>query len=417
MVKEFTARLPMDVISSLLGIPEADRRCVQEGSNAMLHREPGSPLPTPEAIAAQQQVITYFGEQIAERRARPRDDMMTVLTQVEMAGRRWHRRAALGRRHPPVPRAARHRGQRDRDEAARHRLLRALAQSRTSARWSWPIRALARNAVEELLRFDPPSQYQGRVTTRDVELHGQIVPKHSRVLLINGASGRDERKFPDPDRFDVRREIDVHLGLGYGRHLCLGASLARLESRIAIEELLAPLPRLRRARGRDRAHALEQRARAVGARARAERRLSASPPECEQQRDACRERPDSAGLGQRVEAMRNLVSVGQAVVVAVGIVRVGSQVLVPVDQVLVRPDDLGVPVAVEVRDVDRDELAMRGAERGRDHLLGSEIRTGLAQPILVPRELVPPGVRENVRVTIAVEIAGREEPATARRDD
>jgi cytochrome P450 len=102
--------------------------------------------------------------------------------------------------------------------------------------------SLAKNTVEELLRFDPPSQYQGRVTTREVEIHGQRVPEHSRVLLINGASGRDERKFADPDRFDVRREIDVHLGLGYGRHLCLGASLARLETRIAIEELLARFP-------------------------------------------------------------------------------------------------------------------------------------------------------------------------------
>jgi cytochrome P450 len=101
---------------------------------------------------------------------------------------------------------------------------------------------LARNAVEEVLRFDPPSQYQGRVTTRDVTIHGTVIPKHSRVLLINGATGRDERKFVNADTFDVRRQIDVHLGLGYGRHLCLGASLARLESRIAIEELLRRFP-------------------------------------------------------------------------------------------------------------------------------------------------------------------------------
>jgi cytochrome P450 len=241
VVKEFTARLPMDVISSLLGIPEADRRWVQEGSNAMLHRDPGSPIPTSAAIAAQQQVITYFGEQIAERRAHPRDDMMTLLTQVE-----W----------------------RDDDgsiaqlsdgDIRQFLVLLATAGNETVTKllatayyelWRNPDerrrivedRALTKNAVEELLRFDPPSQYQGRVTTRDVSLHGQVVPKHSRVLLINGASGRDERKFPDPDRFDVRREIDVHLGLGYGRHLCLGASLARLESRIAIEELLARFP-------------------------------------------------------------------------------------------------------------------------------------------------------------------------------
>ena len=98
------------------------------------------------------------------------------------------------------------------------------------------------NAVEETLRFDPPSQYQGRVTTREVEIHGATIPKGAKLLLINGASGRDERKFPDPDRYDMRREIDFHLGFGYGRHVCLGAFLARLESKIALEEFLARFP-------------------------------------------------------------------------------------------------------------------------------------------------------------------------------
>ena len=92
------------------------------------------------------------------------------------------------------------------------------------------------NAVEETLRFDPPSQYQGRVTTREVEIHGKKIPKGAKLLLINGASGRDERKFEEPDRYDVRREIDFHLGFGYGRHVCLGAFLARMESRVALEE-------------------------------------------------------------------------------------------------------------------------------------------------------------------------------------
>jgi cytochrome P450 len=92
------------------------------------------------------------------------------------------------------------------------------------------------NAVEELLRFDPPSQYQGRMLTRDVEIHGAKLPKGAKLALVNGASGRDERRFPDPDRLDVRREIDFHLGFGYGRHVCLGAFLARMESRVALEE-------------------------------------------------------------------------------------------------------------------------------------------------------------------------------------
>ncbi len=242
VVVEFTARLPMDVISSLLGIPESDRRWVQEGSNAMLHRDPGNPLPRPEAIQAQQEVLAYFDEQIAERRARPRDDMMTLLTEVE-----WRDEDGTVSRLSD-------------SDIRQFLMLLATAGNETVTKllatayhelWRNPeererlVRepALVRNAVEELLRYDPPSQYQGRVTIRDVTLHGVTMPKHSRVLLINGATGRDERKFPDPDRFDVGREIDVHLGLGYGRHLCLGASLARLESRVAIEELLARFPR------------------------------------------------------------------------------------------------------------------------------------------------------------------------------
>jgi cytochrome P450 len=75
-----------------------------------------------------------------------------------------------------------------------------------------------------------------------VRIHGETIPAGAKVLLINGASGRDERKFPDPDRYDVRREIDLHLGFGYGRHVCLGAFLARMESKIALEEFLLRFP-------------------------------------------------------------------------------------------------------------------------------------------------------------------------------
>ena len=102
--------------------------------------------------------------------------------------------------------------------------------------------ALCQNAVEETLRYDPPSQYQGRTLTRDAEVEGRRIPKDAKLLIINGASGRDPRKFSRPDHYDVQREIDLHLGLGHGRHFCLGASLARLESRIALEELLARIP-------------------------------------------------------------------------------------------------------------------------------------------------------------------------------
>lgn len=241
VVSEFTARLPMDVISAMLGFPEADRLEVQRRSNQMLHREEGNPKPTREAMDAAVELHRYFGDLIDERRRRPQDDMLTRLTQVEVE-----------EEDGTISRLS--------DEDIRSFLsLLGTAGNETVTKllatafhelWRNPDErralvedpSLAANAVEETLRFDPPSQYQGRVTLTDVELHGETIPKGEKMLLLNGATGRDERKYPDPDRFDVRREIDLHLGFGYGRHICLGAFLARMESRIAIQEVLARWP-------------------------------------------------------------------------------------------------------------------------------------------------------------------------------
>jgi len=104
--------------------------------------------------------------------------------------------------------------------------------------------ALIPDAVEEVFRYTSPSQYQGRVTTRPVEWYGTTVPAGARILLLTGSANRDEREFPDPDRFDVDRRPEQHLALGYGVHFCLGASLARLESRVALEESTRRFPRI-----------------------------------------------------------------------------------------------------------------------------------------------------------------------------
>jgi cytochrome P450 len=240
VVKEFTARLPMDVISSMLGIPEADRLQVQGDSNWILHREPGNPMPVKEAFRAQARLMSFMTEQIEDRRRSPKDDLMTRLSQVELDEDGVRARLSD-------------------DDIRAFLILLATAGNETVTKllatafhelWKNPDERrrlvadpnLVPNAVEETLRYDPPSQYQGRVTTREVSLHGVSLPKNARVLLINGASGRDERRFPDPDRYDVGREIDMHLGFGYGRHICLGASLARMESRIGIEEFLRRWP-------------------------------------------------------------------------------------------------------------------------------------------------------------------------------
>jgi len=102
--------------------------------------------------------------------------------------------------------------------------------------------ALVPNGVEELLRYEAPSPVQARRTTREVSLHGTTIPEGARVLLLTGSAGRDDREYADADRVDVTRAIDRHVSLGYGVHFCLGASLARLEARVALEETLARFP-------------------------------------------------------------------------------------------------------------------------------------------------------------------------------
>jgi cytochrome P450 len=97
-------------------------------------------------------------------------------------------------------------------------------------------------AIEEMLRREPPTQTSARQTTHDVELHGVVIPADTRVLLVWGAANLDERAFDEPDTFDVHRVADRHLSLGHGAQFCMGAALARLEARVAFEELLACMP-------------------------------------------------------------------------------------------------------------------------------------------------------------------------------
>ena len=123
--------------------------------------------------------------------------------------------------------------------------LRELAQNRE----------LVPNAIEEVLRYEAPSPVQARYVAKDVELHGQVVPQGSAMLLLNGSANRDERKFADADRFDIHREIDHHLSFGYGIHFCLGAALARLEGRVALDEVLKRFPKWEV----DREHAVQAR--------------------------------------------------------------------------------------------------------------------------------------------------------------
>jgi cytochrome P450 len=102
--------------------------------------------------------------------------------------------------------------------------------------------SLVPNAIEELLRYEAPSPIQSRWVSRDVEVHGTVIPRGSKLALLNGSGDRDERHFEDPDRFDVRRVIDRHLAFGYGTHFCIGAALARLEGKVGLAETLRRFP-------------------------------------------------------------------------------------------------------------------------------------------------------------------------------
>ncbi len=239
-VAEFGAKLPVMVISSLLGVPDEDQDAIREWTDALLHREPG------ERGSARHEEISgklwgYFGRYVAERRRQPRDDMMSALIEAEIELEDGSKRRM------------------DDTQLLAFIGLLSGAGNETVARFlGWAGTVLARfpeqrralvetpalvpNGVEELLRYEAPSPVQARRTTREVSLHGTTIPEGARVLLLTGSAGRDDREYADADRVDVTRAIDRHVSLGYGVHFCLGASLARLEARVALEETLARFP-------------------------------------------------------------------------------------------------------------------------------------------------------------------------------
>jgi cytochrome P450 len=241
-VADFGAKVPMMVISAMLGVPVEDREQIREWTDATLHREPGETDPTPRIGPILAQTAGYFMRYVNERRERPADDMMTDLLQAEIEDEKGAKRGLSdveliafilllsGAGNETVARLLGFAGA-------------TLAQFPGEREKLVARPGLIPNAIEELLRFEAPSPVQGRTVMRDVEWHGARVPAGSVMLLLTGSAGRDERQYPDPDRFDVERKIGRHLTFGYGTHFCLGASLARLEARVALEEVLARFPR------------------------------------------------------------------------------------------------------------------------------------------------------------------------------
>jgi len=238
-VADLGAQMPMKVISSLLGIPEDDQEYIRDRGNAVLRTEAGKPMNASQhGLSVGEQFEAY----IEWRAEHPSDDIMTELLNVEFVDETGTARRLT------------------RDEILVYLNVVAGAGNETTTRligWAGKIlaehpdqrRELARHpelipqAIEELLRYEPPAPHVSRYVTRDVSLYDQTVPEGSVMMMLIGAACRDERQFgPDAGEFNVHRTARPHLTFSVGAHFCLGSALARLEGRVALEEVLKRFP-------------------------------------------------------------------------------------------------------------------------------------------------------------------------------
>lgn len=243
LVSDFSVTLPLDVISELLGIPSEYRAEIHELSNAALSRSDGADMSRQREAAAKLWGI-YYGL-TKERRRTPKDDPISLLLELEVEDE-------AGVKHKIT------------DEEVAHRFMEMGFAGHETVAKAIPNGAMALErfpdqktklaadlslmpkAVQEMLRYDPPSQLQGRLTTREVVMHGITIPADARIMMATGAATRDERAFPDPDRFDIERDMDTRsIAFGFGVHKCLGIHLAQQEIAIGFEELFTRFPNWR----------------------------------------------------------------------------------------------------------------------------------------------------------------------------
>ena len=230
-IDELAGKVPMDVISEMLGVPRADRAPLRRRADLLVHREEGVRGLPSEGVEAFAWIRAYFRDLLAERRARPGEDLLSVLLEVEVEGVRL-----------------------EEDELLSFANLMIVAGNETTTKmlanavyWLWrnpEQRALVREDplaripgwVEETLRYDNSTQMLARRVTADVTLQGVHLGAGDRALLLVGSANRDERAFERPDDYDILRDTQQSLSFGRGVHFCLGAALARLEGRVVLEE-------------------------------------------------------------------------------------------------------------------------------------------------------------------------------------
>jgi cytochrome P450 len=237
-VADLGAIMPMQVISALLGIPEDDQVMVREHTNATMRTEAGKPMEADSGFAAGDLFETYINWRVEN----PSDDIMTELLNAEFVDETGTTRKLTRLELLTYLNVVAGAG-----NETTTRLIgwagKVLAEHPDQRRELVENPALIPQALEELLRFEPPAPHVARYVTRDVELYGQTVPEGSAMMMLIGAAVRDSRQFPpDGDVFDIHREVRQHLAFSVGTHYCLGSALARLEGRVALEEILKRFP-------------------------------------------------------------------------------------------------------------------------------------------------------------------------------
>ncbi|RAV09791.1 cytochrome P450 [Mycolicibacterium sp. GF69] len=239
IIAELASMMPMRVIGMLLGIPESEQVSVRDANDASLRTKPGAPMKVVRADKIADGSI--YAEYVDWRAKNPSDDLMTALLNVEFEDengvtRKLTRKEVL--HYTQVVAGA--------GNETTGRLIgwlaKVLAEHPEQRRHVVDDRTLLPRAVDETLRFEPTGHNVARLVTRDFEAYGRTVPAGSAILLMFGAANRDPRRYESPDVYDIQRKNISHITFGKGVHYCLGANLARLEGRIALDELLNRWP-------------------------------------------------------------------------------------------------------------------------------------------------------------------------------
>jgi cytochrome P450 len=238
-ITDFAGRLPMDVISEMMGVPEADRTEVRRLADLVVHREPGVHDVPRAGMEASLDLVVYYADMVEQRKKRPTDDLTSALLAAEIDGDRLTDEEIIAFLFLMVVAG---------NETTTKLLGHALFHLTRHPDQFRKVFADAKQPddlvvpwIEETLRYDTSSQMVARHLLEDVELHDTVAPKGSKLLLVLGSANRDERVFSDPDRYDIFRdkdEVSQLLSFGGGRHFCLGANLARLEAQIALREVV-----------------------------------------------------------------------------------------------------------------------------------------------------------------------------------